>query len=333
MTHNDPVDQPLRVSIPDGILTLIPYLAGYHPANRIAAVLADAHTVQTVACSELGEPQLLPRLLDCARRHHLSTVFLAIYSPLDGAADLLRTLGEALRAEGLTLLAQVQVNRGHRRVIYAEQGGCGPWQPIEHDTVIAAQMVAHGRVALADRDELIARFAPTTGTARDTIRLITAELDRFWAQQRERDAEAAHDSLRAVGLRYLDRIDEHVQDPSQHLDFDDRDVAQLGISLRDVAVRDGAAERVGRDGVSYQQVWIEIMRRVDHADRPAPATIAALASWRCGDAMSAGLAVGQALDADPTYRLARLLQAALAANLPAPSWSELTGSTTELDQH
>ncbi|GII98022.1 hypothetical protein Slu03_04000 [Sediminihabitans luteus] len=53
--------------------------------------------------------------------------------------------------------------------------------------------------------------------------------------------------------------------------------------------------------------------------RAAPATLLGLLAWWHGDGGLARERLGTALDADPSYRLARLLESALAAGLP-PGW-------------
>lgn len=112
------------------------------------------------------------------------------------------------------------------------------------------------------------------------------------------------------------------------------DVALLGIGLRDETVLNAALLRADRIPRGYQQVWAQIARRVDHADRPAPATIAAFTCWRCGNAETAAIALHHALTADPAYRLARLLHAGVTAGLPAPSWAYLMRPTAaDIDPH
>jgi hypothetical protein len=334
MADHTRVTLPLAVAIPDGMLTLIAYLTGYHPSGRLAALLADEHGDWAIATYELDDPQLLPHLIGCAHRRRLPLIFLASYSPLDAAADHIRAVGAGVRGEGLTVVGQVQVNRGHYRSLDGVQDVWGDWQRAEPDTLVAAEMVVQGRAVLADREQLAAQYAPATGPARDRMTAATAIAQRFWDQQHRHDQATARRALRAISLRHLDQIDDHLRsEPTQALGLDDMDVALLGIGLRDETVLNAALLRADRDR-GYRQVWAQIARRVDHADLPAPATIAAFTCWRCGNAETAAIALHHALTADPAYPLARLLHAGVTAGPPAPSWAHLTRpSAADIDPH
>ncbi|GIL25485.1 DUF4192 domain-containing protein [Actinocatenispora comari] len=315
--HDRQRPQPVRLSTPDALLTAIPYLLGYHPCERLVALLLKDNHVELILSYQLDTPDIATHLVECARRHHASAVALALFSDLDSATTLLRWTAHAARAAGIRPLGQLQIQNGRYQVLDPHDGeDCG-WQHFGPDTAIQATMVTHGLVAHAHRADLDTQFTAVTGAARDAIRHTTMVINQRWQHRSRRDADKTRHALRAIGQRYLATIDRQVcADPTRTITLPDNHVAQLGICLRDVAVRDAAIEYLDTNLAAYQRLWAQMMRRVDHDDLPACATICAYAFWRNGDWLNARFAITHALDADPNYRLAQLLRTALDAQIP-----------------
>lgn len=327
--HDRQHRQPVRLSTPEALLTAIPYLLGYHPCERLVALLVNDAHVELILSYELDAPDTATHLVECARRHHAPAVALALFSDLESATTLLRWTAHAARAAGIRLLGQVQIQHGGYQVLDSHDGERTVWQQFGPDTAIQATMVTHGLVAHAHRADLDKKFTAVTGAARDAIRHTTMVINQRWQHRSRNDADKTRQALRAIGLRYLATIDRQVRaDPTQTIALPDNHVAQLGICLRDPAVRDAAIEYLDTNLAAYQQLWSQMMRRVDHDDLAACATICAFAFWQAGDSVNARFAITHALDADPNYRLAQLLRTALDAQLPPDDWAQKRAHAT-----
>src|SRR5690606_40430420 len=96
-------------------------------------------------------------------------------------------------------------------------------------------------------------------------------------------------------------------------------VAWLSVLLQSAAIRDIAWSLIRGSGPGlyhHRALWQEVTHRAEPDLVPAPASLFAFAAWRDGDGGIARLALTRALEADPRYRMALLLQDAIAHGLP-----------------
>ena len=102
------------------------------------------------------------------------------------------------------------------------------------------------------------------------------------------------------------------------------DHGQLCIALSDIRTRDGLLRRLHDAQELRSCVREHLIREIDraHEDWLAPlATVFGGITWLDGDAELTRAAVDRALENDPGYSLAQLLDIALRHNVPASVWS------------
>lgn len=88
--------------------------------------------------------------------------------------------------------------------------------------------------------------------------------------------------------------------------------AEFGVALRSVIVRDSLLAVTSTAFADIaEQLWTILMRTLPTSERACPATLLAFSAYARGDGALAALAVDIALDADPDYSLARLLERSL----------------------
>ena len=100
--------------------------------------------------------------------------------------------------------------------------------------------------------------------------------------------------------------------------------AVLCVGLGDIRTRDGLLRRLHDSPDQLEQVRVHLVREVarSHDDYVAPlATVFAGTAWLDGQNDVTRLAVDRALENDPTYSLAQLLDIALRHNVPPAVWS------------
>jgi hypothetical protein len=105
-----------------------------------------------------------------------------------------------------------------------------------------------------------------------------------------------------------------------------RDQELIVSSLMDVHVRDTVVfdlahlkTRDWKSAVEHLRMLVVCTRK---EARAATATVLATLRWQLGDGTRAHIALDAALEADPTYRLAHLLRAAVDSGMPPESWRE-----------
>src|ERR687895_72392 len=180
---------------------------------------------------------------------------------------------------------------------------------------IAAQAVAAGWTALADRDELAELVAPIGGTARAAMQAATDQAEqrlRRWAREC-RDAAALRQRIVEEGVPYIRGI------LQRGGSLGDDEVAWLGVLLTHLRVRDEAWVRTDENHLG---LWREVMRRVEPFYVAAPACLTAYAAYLAGNGALANVALDRAFAADPDYTMAQLLADLMLAGVP-PSQARL----------
>lgn len=311
---------PLELRSPADILAIVPYLLGFHPDNDLVVVSFAGTRLNVTARMDLPDADATPAAAEGAVDHlaeiigqTATTAVVITYGPETVAAKTLRATIAALAARGVTTGEALRVT-GNRWFSHDsdDPDGCPGDGALYHPAYsrIAAEAVFRGRVALPDRAAVAAQIDPVTGPAREAMRQATHEARRRL--------------LPKLGRAGLDdaplRLGEHAIAAA----FDrrrrggrltDDEAALLTVLLTHRLIRDHAWRRTdGED--RHVQLWAELTRRAEPDLAAAPATLLAFAAWRSGDGALANIAVDRALDADPGYRLARVLAAALAAGIP-----------------
>ncbi|OLT32865.1 hypothetical protein BJF84_00385 [Rhodococcus sp. CUA-806] len=90
--------------------------------------------------------------------------------------------------------------------------------------------------------------------------------------------------------------------------------AEFGIALTSVMVRDSLlAMTLTRFSDIAEQLWLFLMKMLPAPERACPAALVGFSAYARGEGTLAALAIEIALDADPDYSLARLLERSLLA--------------------
>ena len=100
--------------------------------------------------------------------------------------------------------------------------------------------------------------------------------------------------------------------------------ANLCIALGDIRTRDGLLRKLHDEIGLRAQVCEHLAREVARAEKPWVAPLATVLGgivWLAGFPEQTRVAIDRALDCDPSYSLALLLDIALRHNVPASVWS------------
>ena len=220
----------------------------------------------------------------------------------------------ALDAAGIPLQDGLLVRAGRWWSYDCPKVCCAPdaGTPLPGGTsALAAASVAAGQVVARDRRELELRIAPlgphATAAMAETVTAVGEELADL-VRRGGRDAAADRYAL------WVDSAVARCDTPRTRLD--DVDLARVGWGLRDVRVRDRALGfALGSRAGAAELLWAECTRRLPGPLDAAPATLLAVSAWLRGDGAMARIALDRALDSQPDYALADLLDRGMDAGL------------------
>ncbi|MEU5725058.1 DUF4192 domain-containing protein [Micromonospora sp. NPDC047738] len=312
-------DNKLTVRSPADLVTAVPYLLGFRPSDGSIVVLASRdRRVVFAARADLPAPgapashlfDLAANLVPVVRRQQpITHIMLIGYGDPDHVDPALGSVGDAFTASGMTIRQLLRVTGTRVYNLTCDNPACCPPQGTSLDptSLVAVQATAAGLVALPDRAAVAARFASVGGAARDDIRRATRE-----AIARLKAVSAAGNAVDEAGAQAVrDALRQH--DGGRCLTDDE--VAWLTVLLKRPSVRDLAAD-LTQPHDRHVTFWADVTRRAHEPLVPAPATLLALAAWRCGDGALAAMAAHRALQVDPAYQLADLLLHSLHGGLP-----------------
>lgn len=329
-------------------IVALPYQLGYRPERSLVMVCLDMSgsgrhgpptgRVSLVARADLDPPSgsddLLQSLGGALRQARPDVVVLVAFEgPDDDTTELLGSVQHLAERGGATVDRAARVRGGRWLSLHEPDGSAPRWRdlPAEADVPVVADFVLQGRSPLDDRGALAAVFQPV----RPLVAAAAGQLlqSRCGGEVRPCDADRAMtllgDTLRCDGDDLPDLSAETVVD--------------LALLLHDVLVRDAVLARIAPQIMRLDELPADcaaLVRRtlptVDTVDGHACRRVARLASvvpppiaapllsvcgylaWCVGEGTIANLAVERALQHDPGYSLARLVDSALQHAVPPP---------------
>ena len=303
----------ITLSSPQDVIAAVPHLLGFHPADSLVVIATNSHRMVGAFRYDLPGPDtkgiryVTGHLVRSLEQHQADEVVLVGYgTPADAWPMLAAAVAEL---EDLLTVGDALLVAGKRFWSMMCQACCPP-EGIEIDsaaTVPAAQFTAAGSAPLPSREALADMIAPQDGAAARTMRRAVVRA----AMQLPPIGRAGPDA------RHLSRLRELLAKSAPLLD---EDAAALTVLLACIRLRDEAwVLTEAGDPVVQVEFWADITRRAPQRLAAPPASLLAYAAaCLVGDGALARAAVGRALDANPRYSMARLIEQMLDAGIPAP---------------
>jgi hypothetical protein len=335
MTTANPTRPVLKLRGPADIVAAVPYMVGFEPADSLVVVALRGRRGRVALTMRVDLPppewaeECAGQLIGHLKRHRAERAVIAVYPASEGPRHpAVRAVSDALtdrleRAR-IGIVEAVCVHAGRWWSLTCTVPDCCPpdGTPIERDgtSTVDAAMVVEGRAVLPSREALASTLNPVAGLAGKAagyalIRVESSLVDRIWSGRR---AEVAAESLALLRAA----VQRRQETPMATLGVDE--AARLIVGLDDVPVRDEVLTWFdGEEGAAAVGVLRELVRHAPPPFDVVPLTVFAWLSYLRGDGVIAGIAVDRALDADPTYNLARLLSDALDAALDPKAFREI----------
>jgi hypothetical protein len=172
---------------------------------------------------------------------------------------------------------------------------------------LAAAHALHGDVVLPDREAVVASVQPVTGVRAEEMARAIDEAAASWAALAPRRA-------RTRARRLAAKLRARYETPPATLADDE--AAALIMAMHDWRIRDMLIGWSVSESDAMRTLLLDTARlAVPPLDAPA-CTVYAMASYLKGNGLVAACAMERALDSDPAYSLALVLQEALARQVP-----------------
>jgi hypothetical protein len=319
----------LTVRTPGDLLEAIPYLLGFRPRDSLVIVgLADTRVTVTarVDLGQLTDGAVLAETMHVLANSQASQVIAAVYddasscvvkSALPHAALVEDFAGCAARF-GIDVVDAVLVSDGRWWSYACADDACCPpggrELPGDASPTRAAATYA-GLVALADRDELVARLEPADPAERAALEpaiaehenlMVSAVVGGFDERRRRSVKRAIFAAARDADTSLF---------PGDGHGLPDDEACRFAAALTEQTIRDAVWLAVDQGRLDGRALWRDLARRLPEPYDAAPLFLYGWACWRRGDGASASIAAERALASDPGYTAAELLRGALVHGL------------------
>jgi hypothetical protein len=324
----------IRVNNPTDMVSLVPYLLGFHPDESLVVVALHEGRVVVATCVDLpvgvaGRDNYhigVSALATAVARHGATEVALIGFGAADPVATAVALARDVLTHAGIPTVEAIRVSGGRIYSLSCDDPFCCPPDGIPFDPTaspVTADARLAGLVAAPHRDAIAEQLKPDEGAGRtaflaateaaarrllvllDAARPVGADRMNWWLDSPQgrvllKTAIAAFDEGLAIGQggRRLE----------------DEQAAWLCVLLKVPDVLDYALRCTTGDNWQIQ-LWTDLVRRAHTRLLATPAALLAVCALRAGNGALAGAAVDRALSAEPDNRLARYLHMIVAAGI------------------
>jgi hypothetical protein len=325
-------DGPLVARGAEDVLSVVPYLLGFHPSESLVVLSLDGarrrvgFRLRVDLPEQPAQAQALGRqLLPLLQRNGATTVLLMAYAADDRVAGpVMAAALEQLRTAGINVGDAWRADGSRWWSYLCSDRRCCPLEGTPYDAtgaVCAAEAVLRGLVALPDRATLQQSVAAVSGRRLVEMRRATRRAEAEILPGLAVGPGGGGQPVRRAQERVVAAVSGFVSRPRE---LSDAEVARLSVWLRHVHVRDAAwcmLDPARPD--PHVDLWRQVTRRAVPGHTAAPASLLAFAAWVAGNGALAQCGLERALADDPGYSMAALIGETLACGLPPSAWTPL----------
>lgn len=318
-TESAGMESLIKITDPKGVIAAVPYLVGQPPQCGVVALVCKDNLVKLGLARDLGEdPPVMAtdamRLVAMAEDEGDALVLIA-YGPGPRVTPSMDAILRQVESSRLRLMEALRVH-GDRFWSYTCKESCCPIEgtPIDSNrSAIPAEMVAHGVLPLPSLPEQIAqarRSLQPRPLPEEQAKAILEETLATVSRWADPLARAAGQVTRAVDS---EKAGQGPQEPD--------DLLRLAVFVGSAPVRDRVWEVIDTENAHVHiALWTRVARIAPQVLRAAPASLVGAAAWAAKEGPLAQAALEEALEADPDYNMARLIQQALVLGVPVERW-------------
>jgi hypothetical protein len=300
---------PIKINGPGDLVAVVPHLLGFAPESSLVLVGLNASGLQCTFRVDLPErtedADQVRDLVAQLTRNNCGQAVAIVYGPEPIALAVASVTSRRLDAAGISVLDILRVDQERYWSLTCDEPCCPPeGRPVPQLPEAVLSIIAAGGAARPDRAAVAAMLDPADA---DSRKAVAAQVHQF------RENEAQHDRVawQRSELQYLNQWWESPVLPWPAA------IARLGLALADIEIRDQVLYDITtHPDRTRLDLWIWVARHLEDELVAPAATVAGFAAYRSGNGVLALEAFELALRADPSYRLAQMLLAALQAGLP-----------------
>ena len=330
----------VKISSPADILGVVPHRVGFHPAESIVVVCLHGPRrrdglLMRLDLAPTKHDDVVARDLSTKAAHVKATAaVLVCYTEQDGDDDLLprqsliNALRQRLTSHGIEVLEALLVHNGRWWSYVCGDPSCCPPTGTELPADLtpaaahyAAEVVVDGGAMLTDRAELERSICPPRNPVADAVRRQALEQAGEWVV--ETIAAGGSGALRGETVRLLKSFVRRWAGGSRELTPEEAARVVLGLSLK-VARDEAATLLLDADSEVLLTLLSALARQADLGDAAPVCTVLAWVAYAHGHGALANVAVERALEADPGYEMARLIEDALSRMITPSEIRKLT---------
>lgn len=300
----------VRVADVSGVLSVVPLLLGYQPADGDLVTLGVTGAGRVVAAARCAARDItrvgdgeLHRIFRNLHAAGVESAFVIGYGSGEAVTPAMDRV-VPVADEDLSVCDALRVE-GNRYWSYScTDLECCPADGREFDRESAASTTLRaeaGMDAASSREVIAARIAAPL-------------------QQRAESARQAWDRALQEPVSVADgrqAVRQALASSYEGRQLGDDDVARLAVAMQALPVRDDAWARMTPDRASeHIGFWSDVVRRLPDEAVAGPASMLAFCAWQEGNGALAQIALDRAQTAQPGYSLASLLRQAVSAGVP-----------------
>ena len=317
------------VSGPAQLVTAIPHILGFHPeASLVIAVLNDDY-VETI--QRLDWPvdaiDLNFDVKFCVGSDVVIILYTEDFKVSQADVDTITDLTSDAFSKHHHVLDQLVVVGSRWRSLMCDDESCCPVdgrESLVDGLPVEVEYIVRGSAPFASREAMEQSLAPrelTQPEVSDRDAALIVALDAIKAGTKE---SSNSDSASATDyrLQMVESLHLRLMNGSQ---MDWADGANLIAGLHDIHIRDCLLKRLLDDEELRSQVKVHLLSLIPTASESSVVVLAtALAGcvWLDGNGALAAVALERALECDPSYSLAVLLNRAINFGVPPSVWSD-----------
>lgn len=317
----------LRLTSPGDVLAAVPYLVGFHPERSLVVIGCAGRLLRVTTRWDLpAPPGTFDGLMPMLARERTTTVILAGYGPGSAVTPAIDAVTRLARARGLRVNLALRAHEGRYWSYGCERADCCPPEGTAYDvtsSLVAAEAVALGMVALPDRETLRKSIANVPSPAMTTATRRAEDAVRVGLTPPE-------DAPRRLVAEGIANVRGALAQTREGRALTDDHAARLAADLLIIRVRDEAWTAMDADD-AHLTLWSDLTRRALPGYVAPAASLLAAAAWRGGNFPLAAFALARARADDPAYSMANLLAMAIHEMLPAASLHERMPPPAQLD--
>jgi len=324
--HHRPTAGSSTLNRPGALIAALPAVLGFVPRKSLIVVGIGGGELGAVMRVDLGENLLAetPRLAEVLAGGKPEAAIIVIVDD-DGSrcsmcgvefADLAHALADELARHDIAVWAVHVVDRVERGGRWHCVDGCGSCGVVDDpaESALTAAAVFEGRRLYADRADLQAVIAGDDHRG-EAITALIAERPHDPGSAEERGRAAVHTALAVI-----------VRVAGGEVPGDD-DLAELGAVMTEIIARDILfALAISEHRDTAESLWAQLARVLTGKARVEALALLAFSAYARGDGPLAGIALQEALGADPGHRMSGMLDQALQGGLPPAKIRELADS-------